>query len=391
MSVSSELNMKFVERATVALRERAGLLQGINMNASGDIGSMNDSIAISSHDVGSDGTVTPGSGNGPSTSADDFSAKTVVLNQFKNKTVTVDAPTLSTANINDALDLGIQNAIAAVINGMSTYGNSLYTKIPYTSGTAGQSIFNNGSAASLDPLSSVAQVLDDNDVPDFGQRRFSMSNLEASNYRKVASVQNANQMGSDTVRRTGMMGMDFGFNLVQDKRTASHTVGTITTGLATKAATAQSGVTALVCTTAATTGACALKEGDIVTVDSVTYALQADATQASAASSVTITLDRPLEVDVTGGEAVTIATGAGTGKQGIAGDMRGFGLFNRIEGQMASGMTALQSPTVITDPVTGISLLSGWYAQTARTVWEVSALYGMNVVQSKLLTRVQSL
>jgi hypothetical protein len=389
MAISTALQENIVQRAAVALRERAGLLKGFAMDASPDPGNLGKSKAVGDHVSGTAGDVTPSSGNGPSTTEDSFTAKQVTLDTWKNQTVTISADDMATNNLSQSLELGIANAVGSVINAVSESANSLYTLIPYTSGVAGTTLFNNGSAASIDRLADIGAVLDGNDVPDAGQRRLVLSNAEAANYKKVPSVQNANQMGNDMVRITGMLGMDSGFMISNDSRIKSHTVGTITTGLATKAATAQSGVTSLVCTTAASTGACALKEGDIVVVDGVSYALQADATQASAATDVTLTLDRPLEIDVSGGEAVTIATGFGTGTQNIAGDMRGFGIFNRIPAESLAGMTALNDPKVIVDPITGLSLLAGWYGQNHRTVYEISCLYGVNVVQSKLLVRAQ--
>jgi len=388
MAISTALQENVVQRAAVTLREKAGLLTYVQKDAAPDPGNLGASISVGEHVYADAGNVSPSSGNGPSTTESSFDARTVSLDTWKNGTVTISSDDLAKNNLSATLQQGIDNAIASCVNAVSASINGLYTKIPYTVGVAGTTLFNNGTAASIDRLADVGAALDANDVPE-EYRMGILSNPEAANYRKVPSVQNSNQMGNDMVRISGMLGMDMGFGLVGDKRIQSHTVGTITTGLATKAATAQSGVTALVCTTAASTGACALKAGDIVVVDSVSYALQADATQATAATDVTLTLDRPLEIDVTGGEAVTIATGFGTGTQNIFGDLRGYGLFNRIPSAPLAGMTALRDPQVISDPVTGISILTGWYGQNMRTVWEASILYGVNVVQSNLLVRGQ--
>lgn len=388
MAISTALKENIVQRATVHLEESFALLEGFAMDASPDPGNQGDSKTISSHEYQAATTLTPSSGNGPSTSADSFGGVQVTMDQFKNRPVTIDADTLATHNMTAALDNAMKNSMRAVIYAVNEHAQDQYYKIPYTAGTAGRSIFNDGTNPSLDPVADVAKVLDDNLVP-MGSRSFLCSTAEAANYRKVAAVQNANQMGNDAVRIRGILGMDMGFDLALDQQIKSHTVGTITTGLATKAATSQPiGTTALVCTTAASTGACALKQGDIVTVDGVTYALQADATQASAASDVTLTLDRGLEIAVTGGEAVALATGFGSGTQNIAGDLRGYGLFSRIPGAMAAGMTALKDPQVITHS-SGLSVLVGWYAQNARTVWDTVLLFGTNVVQSKLLVRAQ--
>jgi hypothetical protein len=393
MAISTDLKENVVARAAVHLEESFKMIEGVKMNATADPGNQGDSYTVSDHTYAAATTVTPSSGNGPSTSADSFTGKVVTLDTWKNGLVTVDADVLATNNLSAALDNALKDSIRSCMVAVGSDLAANYTKIPYTSGTAGQSIFNNGSAASLDPMADVGKVLDTNLVDQYN-RSMIVSPTEAANYRKITAVQNANQMGNDAVRRGGLLGMDMGFSLNMDQQTPSHTVGTITTGLIAKAATAvAAGATSFIGTTAATTGACALKKGDIISIAHAsgarTYAVQADVTQASAATATAaITLDRGLEFALIGSEAVTIATGAGTGTQNIAGDLRGFELFSRIPQAMASGMTALQDPMVITHS-SGLSLLMGYYKQNARTVWESSILFGTQVVQSELLVRAQ--
>lgn len=396
MTISTSLQENIVQRAAVTLRESAALLKGVNIDASGDPGNKGASINVGRHVYGAAGNVSPSAGNGPSTSEDSFTAKTITLDTWKNKPVTISSDDMATHNLTYNLGQGIDNAVRACLYSVSGSLHALNYLIPYTAGTASRSIFNNGTINSVDTLGDVSKVLDDNLVPNFGQRQLIVSTSAASTYKKVASVQNANQMGNQEVRRTGILGMDGGFDIALDQQVASHTVGTITTGLIAKAATAvAAGETSFIGTTAASTGACALVKGDIISIahasGAKTYSVQAAVTQAAAATdTAAITLDRGLEYALIGSEAVTIATGFGTGAQCIAGDMRGYGLFNRIPSQQLSGMTALRDPQVITDPITGVSLLLGWYGQNARTVYEVSILYGVNVVQSDLLVRAQS-
>jgi len=395
MAISTDLKENVVARAAVHVEESFAGIEGVKMNATADPGNQGDSYTVSNHTYQDAGDVTPSSGNGPSTSVDSFGGAVVTLDTWKNSPVTINADVLATHNLTGALDLAIRDSIRGCMRAVSTSLYANYTKIPYTAGTAGQSIFNDGSNPSIDPLADVGEVLDDNLNGPY-DRFMLVSAAEASNYKKVSNVQNANQMGNPEVRRTGLIGMDLGFDLKMDQQIPSHTVGTITTGLIAKAATAVAkGVTEFVGTTAASTGACALKEGDIISIahasGAKTYAVQADVTQASAATdTAAITLDRGLEVALIGSEAVTIATGAGTGTQNIAGNLKGFEIFNRIPQAMASGMTALKDPMVITHS-SGLSLLMGYYTQNARTVWETSILFGTQVVQSNLLVRAQGI
>ena len=85
--------------------------------------------------------------------------------------------------------------------------------------------------------------------------------------------------------------------------------GTITTGLITKASTVVAvGVKTFTATTAASTGACALKIGDLINIAGhpYTYTLTAAATQASAATDVTIAVEPGLQVALAGSEAITV-------------------------------------------------------------------------------------
>jgi hypothetical protein len=96
---------------------------------------------------------------------------------------------------------------------------------------------------------------------------------------------------------------------VYSSSTGAPAIGTITTGLVSKAATVVAvGVSSLTATTAAGTGACALKTGDFITFagDTQVYTLTANATQAAAASDVTLSFTPGLKVAHVGGEAVSV-------------------------------------------------------------------------------------
>lgn len=114
--------------------------------------------------------------------------------------------------------------------------------------------------------------------------------------------------GADALLR-GQIGEKLGFRWLTHQLVPTHTAGTITTGLIAKAATAQAvGDQTIVCTTAASTGACALLAGDIITFagHTQTYVLTAAATQASAATDVTLNIYPGLQTALAGSEAVSV-------------------------------------------------------------------------------------
>lgn len=125
----------------------------------------------------------------------------------------------------------------------------------------------------------------------------------------LRAFQDASWAGDAAAIREGKVGAKLGFVWAMHQLVPTHTAGTITTGLISKASTAYAvGVKTLAATTAASTGACALKTGDIITFagDSQTYVLTADATQASAATDVTLAFLPGLKVAHTGSEAVSV-------------------------------------------------------------------------------------
>lgn len=212
--------------------------------------------------------------------------------------------------------------------------------------------------------------------------------------RKLAAFRDTSQAGSDSVIVEGQIGRKLGFDWYQDHDVPRHTAGTITTGLSAKAATAvtvpanQRKTQTIVFTTAASTGACALKKGDIITIagqaTGSTFVVQADATQASANSDVSVTIYPCINTALAGGEAVTVKAS------------------HRVNLGFAPGAIQMVSrPTMITeidrliapiesflDPVTGLVITMEIVRQNAQTVWVFRCLYGSGVPQPELGCRL---
>jgi hypothetical protein len=318
-----------------------------------------------------------------------------------NRSLTIDkfygsTPFALTGVANQNYDLSstmqeqIKEAVRRVIYQVSADTCALYKKIPGIAGTATQSLFNNGSAASIDTLADVYKALR-TQLVDPANYALVMTTTDEAAAKKVAALQNANQRGSTDVMVDGRVGATQGFNLYVDHQIAKHTVGTITTGLIAKAATAQAvGTTSVVCTTAASTGECALKTGDSITIGSDKYVLAADATEASASTDVTLTILYGLKTALAGSEAVTLTTGLGTCYQDFAGDMTGIGMIARLPETNILGVATQGMHMPIMDEVTGFPLLLSLYSQYHQVMFQVSALYGVAVMDEDKLVRVQT-
>jgi len=218
-----------------------------------------------------------------------------------------------------------------------------------------------------------------------------MTMTDEADAKKVAAMQTANQRGDQSVMVAGLVGRTQGFDLYADHQVAKHTVGTITGALIAKAGTAQAvGSTSIVVTTAASTGAFALKAGDSLTIGSNVYVVAADVTEASASTDETITLVYGLKTALAGSEVVTLTTGIGTCYQDMAGDMTGIGMVARLPETNILGINTVGDHMPIVDEVTGFPLLLSFYQQYHQVMFQVSALYGVAIMDEDKLVRVQT-
>jgi hypothetical protein len=391
MSFDSGFMESVVKRGTVFLDDASGLLKGISLNAKPDPGNKGDSYTVTDYGTASASAITA-SFTTPAATAVANASKTVSLDYNYKADFDITGSEWTNNQLSYSFENMLKERIRACVAAVSADVHSQYYKVSSFVGVAGRSFFNNGTINSIDSLSDLNKVLNDNKVPE-GDRQLILSNTEAGNYGKVAAVQYQSYAGDVNTRSTGMLGMDSGIMMRRDSSVASHTVGTITTGLIAKAATAvAAGTTSFVATTAASTGACALKKGDIISIahasGSRNYSVQADVTQASAATdTAAITLDRGLEFALVGSEAVTIATNFGTGSTNIGGNLQGFEVFNRIDRLVLDGHTNAKLVLPITHAESGLTLLFSQLPGYHLGKWELSIMWGSQVVQSKLLCR----
>lgn len=205
-------------------------------------------------------------------------------------------------------------------------------------------------------------------------------------------LRDAYRYGDRNTVQTGEVGSDqskvLGFGWRYDQQVIYHTAGTITTGLVAKAATAQAiGLSAIVCTTAASTGACALKKGDIITFagSAQTYVLTADATQASASTDVTLNISPPLVKALAGSEAVAVKASHRCNlafpRNAVAVGMRMLDL-----GPIQKTGGAVSVPSL--DPVSGLMFRLYGSGQYKQDVWNVDAAWGVLVNRPDHVVRI---
>ncbi len=272
--------------------------------------------------------------------------------------------------------LQVKEMARSLIAQINTTALAKYKKFYGYAGTAGT----NPLASNTDPIADVAGVLDNQLVPDMGQRKAVVNNAAYTAGRKLNEFKLAYQRGDTDNIRKGVLGETLGFEIWRDSQVPSHTAGTITTGLITKASTAvAAGLATFVGTTAASTGACALLVGDVIAIagHTTTYVLTAAATQASAATDVTLAFDPPLERALVGSETITVKA---THRVNLAFDPSAFALTMAYERGNSDGAMYTEQ---YQDPKTGIPLTLKAYGGYHVIQWELSAFWGIEVVDPR--------
>lgn len=385
---SSDIVPKIIGIAKETLSEEMAFARRLNKDFSGASGRVGDVVSIGVPERAAAVSITPAN-VAPDGTDIVTTSRNITIDQFSgSKPVRLTTTEAQKYDLTSLMEQQIKESVRQVCYAFNAYcWTQMNYRVPLTAGTAGQSIFNDGSNASIDPLADVYKVLRDNNA---NPANFDMviSAADEANAKKVQVLQQANTFGTDSVVVDGSAGRVQGFNLFVDQQATSHTIGTITTGLAAKTSTAQAiGTTSLVCTTAASTGACALKKGDPLTVDGESYVLQADATEASAATDVTLSIFPGLKTALTGDEAVTLTTGAGTSSVGVAGDMSGFSAVTRLPETSFLGAAAQGTHIPVMDEKSGATVLLSLYGQFFQGMMQASMVYGADTTDEEKIVR----
>lgn len=284
--------------------------------------------------------------------------------------------------VSGVVPMQVTEAIRAIANDVNSKIMALYKKFYGYTGTAGTTPFGSDTSAATQARRLLGEQL----AP-LNPRHMILDPTAEANALGLRAFQDASFRADAAGIIEGQIGRKLGFNFFVDQQIPTHTAGTITTGLIAKAATAQAvGDKTIVCTTAASTGACALLEGDIVTFagHDQTYVLTAAATQASAATDVTLNIEPGLVTALAGSEDVTVK-GTHVANLAIHRDAIGFAsrlLIDVVNDQDRQNMMA------VADPVSGLALRLEVKREHKQTRWSFDVLYGTDIVRREYGVRV---
>jgi len=373
---------KIISAALPVLREELRMAGAVAKDFSGAAASKGTAVTVPVPVVTATQNVTPG--QYPASSTDvTAGSKTITINNWKQSTpFRITAKEGTEADMNDFTVKQIQEAVRGVLKDVNSDIFSKYKKIYGYAGTAGTNPF----ATTVNAAADARDVLNRQFCPD-GDRWLAVGYFEETAALKSDDLKKMLNAGDANAMRNGSIGNLYGMNVFRDGQRPVHTAGTITTGLVAKAATAvAAGLKTLVATTAASTGACALLEGDVISIagHTRTYVLTAAATQASAASDVTLTFEPGLEAALTGSEAITVKASHSVN---IAFDPFAFGLVARLPADDLLGKTDGEHAPFV-DPVTGFPLMISRYSIYHAQQWEVSALWGCEIIDARRACRL---
>jgi P22 coat protein - gene protein 5 len=294
--------------------------------------------------------------------------------------------TLTEKELAQVIDGVVPIQLSAAVESLATTVNSSilanYKGVYGYTGTAGATPF----ASDVTAITAARKILGLQLAPT-GNRRMVVNPDAEANALGLAAFSQYLQSADPNVIREGDIGRKLGFDWYMDQQVPTQTAGTITTGLIAKASTVQAvGLTAIVCTTAASTGALALKKGDIIVFsgDTQTYAVTADATQASAATDVTVNISPGKVVALAGSETITVKA---SHVVNLAFHRDAFAFASRP--LMNQDFTKAQDEEfVASDPVSKITMRLSYRKEFHRTRFAFDILWGTALIRPQLATRV---
>ncbi len=283
--------------------------------------------------------------------------------------------------MNGVIPMQASEAVKALANNVDSAILAKYKDIYGYAGVAGTTPF----ATDLSEFLAADQILNDQLSP--MDPRYCIINSRAkANAMGLRAFQDASFRGDTAGIQRGDIGEKLGAFWALDQNVPRHTAGTITTGLIAKASTVvAAGLKTFLGTTAASTGACALLVGDIINITghTQTYVLTAAATQASAATDVTLAFEPGLEIALAGSEAITVKS---SHRVNLLFHRDAFVLASRpFAGADPMGIGQYQSQV---DPVSGLALRLEVSRQHKRTRFSYDILYGVKTVRKELASRI---
>lgn len=282
--------------------------------------------------------------------------------------------------MNGVVPMQASEAIKALANNVDQYLLNLYKGVYNFVGTPGVTPF----AADTTDVTGCRVKLNTTLAP-LGDRRMVIDPNAEGNALNLRAFQDFSFSGDASAIINGDINRKLGFDWFMDQNVQRHTAGTITTGLATTGTSNDLGSKTLHAITAASTGACDLKAGDILTLAGYnqTFVVTAAVAQAVANTTVDIAIEPGLPAEIASGTAISVK---GNHTVNMAFHRDAFAFASRPLVDTVEGMGNLIMATG--DPISGLSLRLEVSREHKRTRFSFDILYGAALVRRELACRL---
>lgn len=263
-------------------------------------------------------------------------------------------------------------AFRALSNQVETDLGSLYKYASRAYGTSATTPF----GSSLEDAAQIKRILDDNGVPDDGQRSLIINTAAGVNLRGQAGLTANYAAGTTETLRRGVLLPIFGMDIRESAQVAAHTKGTATGYDCT--AVEPIGETTIACD-GSDSGT--ILAGDVVTnttaADGVKYVVYSGSTLTGAASGNFIINKPGLVLATSSGNEWTTQ---GSYRANLAFHKSAIQLITRAP-LMPEGGDAADDVMIVTDPVSGISFQIALYRQYRQVHFEVGLAWGYAAIK----------
>jgi hypothetical protein len=386
-TIASAILPRIIGEARETLSENMAFLNRVNKNFSNASGKVGQVVGIGVPAALTAASVSAAN-TAPAPTAITNGSATVTIDQFYKASFAYSGTDFQNYDIDSLFMEQLKEAVRAVAYQMNSDALSVaWLGTPYAVGNCGTGFF----ASNADGLLDARKALVDRNV-DPAKLDAIIATKDAAALGKIDAIQQSNTFGTRDVIANGFAGRVLGFNIKEDQQIGIFTKGTIT-GDPTMGAAAVTTKTSVI--TCDTNDSIALKAGDLIAVDGATYSVQADLTVGNSDTG-TLTVDRNWETALDGDEALAFAT-ASDGDGGVfdantlksmCGDWSGLSMVVRKPSANVLGYEVQGEHYDIVDPMSGVVLDLGIYPQYHQVAFEVSAVWGTDVTDSRKLLRL---
>lgn len=367
---------KILARGLLALREQAVMPRIVNLDYSTEAAQKGDTIDVPIPSALSVSDVTPS--NVLEAPADSAPTKVqIALSNWRKVNFHLDDKQLIEIDRNaHFMPMQMSEAVRALANDINLSILNKYKGIFGFTGTAGTTPF----SSNVEAATGARQVLNEQKAPR-DNRRMVLDFAAEAKALALADFQRVNESGDAGVKREGEIGRKFGFDIFTDDQVVTHSAGGSGTPLVNGALAV--GDTSVVID--GLSGSSGFVLGDILTFAGHTQTYTVKTAPAASGGAQTITVAPALKAIVADNAAITAKADHVVN---LAFHRDAFALAMRPLAGGTAGDAYGSEIVAMTDPQTGLSMRLEVYRQYKQVVYELDALWGVELIRPELATRI---